>query len=365
MNIPDDTKSQSPDNLPISDLRSMSAQSPIPMIPWQSQSSWNPERWRKEQREREIKEWKSRLKQFGAVCALSLFIYLFLALIVMLTVTPEAMSNLSDERRILFIITPEVKEIVTITGLALVVFFLFLVAVITISFLLTIRRSATTIGREIAKGNPGRHSIMLTIGGLFFAMLFLTTTYYLVIEAGGVEPSVPDYDDPLWSQVYLFAMASVWEEVVARILLIGVPLMAFDIFLNKKRRLPAAKYFLGGGFQFGYIEVGLVLFSAEMFALGHIEGWDFYKVIPSAIAGLCFGYLFLKFGFYAAVVFHFSFNFLRIPIEFFGESSIMIVGLLTLLWLACGAMFFIYYSQKLGSFVSSELLRRSQPQKQG
>lgn len=340
--------------------------SAVQQIPWHYQPPWNPDKWRKEEKERRIREWKGRLKQFGAVCTLTLFIYLAFALLIMLWIAPEVMHNLSDRRDSLILITPAVIDIISISGTSLVIFFTLLVATITISYLLVTKRSAMIFVKEISDGKPGRHSIMLTVGGLYFAILFLTQIFYLGIQSGGAEPNIPEIDHELWIQIYTFAKASVWEEVISRILLIGIPLMGIDIFFRKGGKLPAKRYILGGGHKLEYVECGLILFSAELFALAHIESWDLWKTIPTFIAGLCFGYLFLKIGFYAAVFFHFSFDFLSIPLEYFGESALLYpLGLLILLWLACGLMFFINYSIKLGEFVSRDLLKLNRSKMKG
>ena len=49
-----------------------------------------------------------------------------------------------------------------------------------------------------------------------------------------------------------------------------------------------------------------------MFGFAHSFNWDLYKVLPAFLAGLAMGYLFLKFGLYAAIMFHFFTDYLSI-----------------------------------------------------
>jgi len=334
--------------------------------PQQFPPPWDIEKWRREQRERSIALWRSRLKRFGAICSILLFVYLAVALAIMLMMSPEIVDNLEERQDSLFLITPEVVVFATISGQSLMLFFIFLIVTITISYILITSGSAIEISREIFSGARGRHSAILTIGGLFFAMFFLTQIFYLGVTAGGAEPTIPEFDYDLWERIYLFAKASVWEEIISRVLLIGIPLLVVYVFFTlDKEKKRIIDFFLGGKFEFGYVESGLVLFSAAMFAIAHISGWDLWKTVPTFVTGICFGYLFLRIGFHAAVIFHFSFDFLSIPTEFVGESAILIpLGIIILLWLAAGAIFLIYYSHRLGKFIARDFFKFSQVNRQ-
>lgn len=326
---------------------------------WGYQPPWDIEKWRRDQKARKNRELRANLKRFGALCVFTLFAYLGIALALMLALTPEVLVNLSERTDYLYLATPKLTNIGSLSGYYLSGFFVAIAAVIIVSFIALIGRDKLALFREMLGTGGGEHSAMLVIGGIFMAMLFMNFIYYSVIELGGAEPEIPDLEDELWIQAYVLAKASVWEEFVTRILLIGVPLIFIDLFFRRDKTLPIARYIIGGGIKIGYLECGLVIFSSEIFALAHIEGWDFWKIVPVAITGLGFGYLFLRFGLYAAVVLHFSFDFLSLPIEYVGgyPPVLIWVGILTLIWLVCGSMFFIYYLLKLTDFVRRELLK--------
>lgn len=331
-------------------------QPPINMTPWQYQPPWDPVRARREQKERSIANLKRRLKQFGALSGFTLFFYLAIAVFAMILIAPEIMQNLLTRSTSLFVIIPSVVPILSITGVVLVGYFVFLVLAILISYLYSMGESLLPAANEVILGKPGRHSTILTIGGLFFAVLVLNFIYYLLVESSGVSPNVPDYEsEPLWASVFSFANASVWEEIISRILLIGIPLLWIDLLFRRKQLLPPIRYLVGGKIRFGSVECALILFSATMFGFAHVGGWDIWKVFPSLISGLCFGYLFVRIGLYAAIIFHFAFDFLTVPTRYFGAGANLVLDIFVLIWLAAGLMFTVYYSIRLGRFLRESL----------
>lgn len=321
------------------------------VVPWHYQPPWDPVAYRISQRRKAWQELQRWLKRLGALCAVSLFAYLALAILIILLMTPEISENLFDYTDVLFIITPTVTPILEISGATLVLYYLFLAGTIIIAYLFLIGKSSPKILTEIGYATPAKHSPMLVVGGLFFAVLTIETLYYIVIESGGVVPNVPSIgNQPYWYQIYIFAQASVWEEIISRILLIGVPLLWIDLLFRRDKLQRPRNYFLGGTFDLGAVEIGLIVFSAFMFGFAHAGGWDIWKVPPTIVAGLAFGYLFARLGLYAAVVFHFSFDFLSIPVENAGPAATFALGLMILVWLAAGVMFAIYYLIQLKRF---------------
>ena len=71
-----------------------------------------------------------------------------------------------------------------------------------------------------------------------------------------------------------------------------------------------------------------------------------------AIAGLAFGYLFLRIGLYASIVLHFSFDYLSMPIDL--SSSMLVVltiGLIALFWEIIGGVYLAVYIRKIILFL--------------
>jgi hypothetical protein len=231
---------------------------------------------------------------------------------------------------------------------------------------------------------------------IFLAIFFFDYVYAIIVALTGTTPNVPAFNElPVWYQFYTFANASVWEEIAARILLCGLPLMVAYILAHGTRpQYPEAPaqpvrqgppppppsmtsagmpdippqapgpfpkpltlteylrsrttrglkgYFIGGGFKMGPLEAFFMVGSALMFGLAHVPGWDIWKLLPTFIAGLGFAYLFLRVGIHAAILLHFSFDYLDLTAGMVpGFDAMMII--LVLLWFAVGAFYFAHYT---------------------
>jgi len=328
------------------------------MIPWHYQPPYDPVEQRRRNRREQAAGVKRLLKRFGALSSLSLFAYLALAVVLFLIMTPEIMRGLFSTAGYydyLFVITPQLVPLVRMDGAVLVGYFMLVVLAITAAYAYIVLSSALPTIREAASGTPGRHSTMLTIGGLFFVAYFITYVNYLLIDAAGISPTTPDFGSaPVWDQIYGSATATVWEEIISRVLLIGVPLLWIDLLFRRESLLPPRRYLLGGGLKFGGVEIGLVVFSALMFGSAHVWSWDVWKITPTIIGGFCFGYLYLRFGLYASIMFHVCFNFLSVPMYFLSDAQAFIVDLvMVFVWLPAGVMFIAYYLLRLRRFLSA------------
>src|SRR5207245_3280729 len=76
----------------------------------------------------------------------------------------------------------------------------------------------------------------------------------------------------------------------------------------------------------------LLFASSAIFGLAHAPGWGLWKVVPAMVAGLGFGYLFLRHGIGAAILAHFV-NDYAIPLSYEGvggEALMILIDLLVL-----------------------------------
>jgi hypothetical protein len=75
-------------------------------------------------------------------------------------------------------------------------------------------------------------------------------------------------------------------------------------------------------------------------------GWELGKVLPTFVAGLCLGWLYVKWGFHGAVLLHLLFNYFSGSFDYFTELvgstlladtvsiTLYSFGAVVLLWLA-------------------------------
>ncbi|UCE92039.1 MAG: CPBP family intramembrane metalloprotease [Methanobacteriota archaeon] len=247
--------------------------------------------------------------------------------------------------------------IVTISGAALEAWYIFLVCAILASAGWLVLKSARKFLNEITmRGTPRDHSPFFDMCALMFAVLFINTVIVLLLMAMGDEPVAPTESMADWELLFLLANASVWEELIVRVLLLGLPLIVVDQARGMEARKPH-KYVFGGGIKIMWGETALVIISSLVFGFAHFEAWGLWKIFPASIAGVAFGYMFLKHGLPAAVMLHFSFDYLSTPLVVFDASFAvqMIVAIGILLWVGLGFFFTIYFSIRIAEFLSGRL----------
>lgn len=188
---------------------------------------------------------------------------------------------------------------------------------------------------------------------LFMMTGFVYLIYVFILAVSGTEPNTPDFGaSPIRSNIYSFVNAAVNEEIISRMFLIGTPLLFIETVAGARRRL--RRYFLGGDLPVNLLTASLIVFSATMFSFAHVGGWDIYKVPTAFIAGLALGYLFVRFGLWAAILLHFVTNFMFIGIDLWPDS-VALSSVLAICWLimaAVGLYFFIHYFRKSLEFLA-------------
>jgi hypothetical protein len=240
----------------------------------------------------------------------------------------------------------------------------------------------SVVGRLRAPDRRDTASGLVQLPQVFLAVFFFDILYILLVEMAGASPNVPAFEElPLWYRLFTFARASVYEEFAARVLLCGLPLLvAYYLAYFAMARPPRARpwenasadpkppappgpqprppsladylrsrttrglwgYFLGGGFRIGPLEAFFIIGSALMFGLAHVPGWDIWKLLPTFIAGLGFAYLFLRVGLHAAILLHFSFDYLDLTAGLVPGFPMLYI-IMELLWFAVGAFYFGHY----------------------
>lgn len=206
-------------------------------------------------------------------------------------------------------------------------------------------------------------SAWVAIAQTWLAVTFVQVAIILLLEAIG--PPLPSPISPttgnVWVLLFELANASVYEELVFRALLIGMPMALGSLAINAglaRRWTPEGKslkrslrYLMGGNLRKtssreSLLAAWIFLFaSSTVFGLAHEPGWGWWKVVPAMVAGLGFGYLFLRHGIGAAIIAHFATNYVSaLSWEGVGGDPLAIlIGLLFLGLAIAGAGFFSWY----------------------
>lgn len=267
----------------------------------------------------------------------------------------------------LFVVLPVFVTLAVLSGNALLAYYFVIVAAIVASCTWVFLKSYKGFWNELTvKAKSREHSPIFDISGLVFVNVFLTLVIVVIASLFGQVSTDSPVGGVLEENLFALANASVWEEVIVRILLIGLPLLIVDLLrsVRDKRRLlmnlpvrtrqhrPPYSYLLGGKFVIGVPEVILVLASAVIFGYAHfLGGWAFWKVPAASIGGVAFGYLFLRHGLASAIVMHFAIDYSGMGSQVFGFSQVPETVLL-LLWLGLGFVFTGYYLMRIGEFLT-------------
>ena len=142
------------------------------------------------------------------------------------------------------------------------------------------------------------YSLAMILG----AVMILEIAMTLLFNAAGLSTPVPSGLKDLTPEkaLFLFSEAAVYEEIAFRVVLFGLPMVIVGLITRQKGFLKN----LGGGFGVSKIAILFLIISSVIFAYAHVSGWGLWKMFPVLLGGLAMGYLFMKFGLYASIMFH-------------------------------------------------------------
>jgi len=292
-------------------------------------------------------------------------VYLMVCIAALIAGIDTVVPELEERSYTFFIAIPFFIDIGSLSGGYLVAYYFALIVTILVSAAWLLLTGSRGFINEIRmKATPRAHSPLFAVCGVLFANLFISLAVVFILELFGGVPTSPVEEAEVWELLFLLANASVWEELIVRVLMIGLPLIFIDLARNKLRT-QKSRYILGGGFSFGIPEIVLIILSSTIFGLAHYEGWGAWKIIPTAIGGVGLGYLFLKYGLAAAIMVHFSLDYLTMPIEVFdglsSPGSLVLIGLGIMFWVALGAVLFGYYVIRIIEFLTGREFMNDKP----
>jgi membrane protease YdiL (CAAX protease family) len=300
--------------------------------------------------------WRAVLKAFFSLSVFSVIFSLVAGLAALIygvgLVTPYILDT--GYHYELFIVIPVFVTLANLSGNILLAHYFVVVAVIIASCTWVFLTSYKGFLKELmVKAKPREHSPIFDISGLVFVNVFLTVVIvFLAILLGATDTDTPVEGD-FEATLFALANASVWEELIVRVLLVGLPLLVIDL-VRRKPNKRWHSYILGGKFEIGIPEVVLVIASATIFGYAHfLGGWGLWKVPAASIGGIAFGYLFLRHGLASAIVMHFAIDYAGMPSQVFGYSDI-VESIMILMWVGLGFVFTAYYLTRIGEFLTGQ-----------
>lgn len=200
------------------------------------------------------------------------------------------------------------------------------------------RESLSSKVRELFSGITKRSPFsnnLLAMPAITSMLLVATLILHFLQTQGGVPTSEPDISDP-FSDFLRFSRAPLVEEIIFRIIPIGIFLVVY-IFLVGKRTKPdfslsqrlktcvlsvlqpekAKKIVglktIGDGSLIGgmvWAEWVMVFFTAILFGVAHyLGGWGPGKISQAAMSGAVFALAYLYYGVQAPILLHWYFNY--------------------------------------------------------
>ena len=108
------------------------------------------------------------------------------------------------------------------------------------------------------------------------------------------------------------------EEFIFRVLLIGLPMIVICALTHRFRFRDVI-----GGFGTSRAALVLILISAVLFGLAHIDGWSVMKFYDTFVSGLLLGYVYVQYGVHVTIVAHSALDMISSMDLLFGEFGLL------------------------------------------
>jgi hypothetical protein len=274
-----------------------------------------------------------------AATAFIIFIAAFEA-ITLIVNTLDILDLLSDKNLGFFVLIPAPTVIFSLGSTALQLYWVLVVIIILSCIANAVRGFIDTV--RSPEGRTEQSKIEKTpafwLCVLLSASLLLSFVIRMIVTLTGSETTSPDFGD-VTTTMFFVAEAAFWEEIITRMLFIGVPMIIISFIITKKKE--SLKCLLGG-FGMSTAAVALIIMSGAIFGLAHYSGWDnqVWKVIDAGIMGMFLGYLFVRFGLWASILMHFVNNFIS-SFNWMGAEVLSLIVVLSLLGIGFISLIYI------------------------
>lgn len=305
------------------------------------------------QGENNLKQLLRILKNSSSVIAFILFIaFMVLNTSIVLWSVEWILPETMEASTVIYVVLLIPIGLTNFTGSYFAVYFLGMVALVFLSYIIIFYKSGdklfSYIGNVINSGgkkSKGSDSQLPRLAFVFTALIFVSYFYYIALEMVGIIPEAPGLEDlPLWRLIYELVRAAVWEELTVRVVFLGIPMLIYG-YTRRKDNL--WRYLYGGFGLNNRFVIFPILFSASVFSVAHIASWDLYKIFPTFVAGLAFGYLFAKDGLHSCILLHFVWDFTSVPTKVFDiPNGDMLLALLVIFWMAVGMYYTFHYIRR-------------------
>jgi hypothetical protein len=276
------------------------------------------------------------------LCATLLVIFvLIVELICLFAKTPDMIDFLGGVSFKLYFMVIDNAHVAVLSGWTLQAYWMIVVLSIAVSSAYAVYRFVCTFTKK--KETESENTGMFWVSNSICFSLFFSMMITVVLLILGQEMNSPFDDRTDIEMMFLSANAAFWEEIMSRVLIIGVPMALVSIIVTKKA---SALKCLFGGFKFSLFAVILIMLSSALFGIAH-SGWDqSWKIVQSGVMGLFLGYVFVRFGLYASILLHFITNYLS-AFQWLNFGGDTVAALVVLALMSLGLIVFIYFVKNI------------------
>lgn len=208
-------------------------------------------------------------------------------------------------------LVPVLISVGTLQDNALQAAWILIAAAILASVVWTVKKSYRTMKEDGDTVENGLRTDLRGISMLFCASLAASLIIGIILIDVGSGIESPDGLETGNTPAALlsYANAAVWEEVISRVVYIGVPMTVAALICHRGK--DSLRNLLGG-FGMSRLSLILIVVSAVVFGFAHMSGWGFEKVIPTTVSGLIIGYAYVRYGIHASICIHFLTDYLAV-----------------------------------------------------
>ncbi len=199
-------------------------------------------------------------------------------------------------------------------------------------------RAAEGTAEERIRRTPLYWTAMSFSASMLCVFLIAWIQYLIGLDASSPVDGM-EYLDGTWGEdnlylLFAYTFAGVWEEVVARIIPIGIPMTVVALLCRRKGWW---KY-LVGGFGMSKLAIVLIVIASLMFGFAHMKNWGITNVAPTFVWGLFFAYLYVRFGVHASILHHAVYDCFTLTLDM-NPGFLAVESVLIFLGIFCLAVF--------------------------
>lgn len=201
-----------------------------------------------------------------------------------------------------------------------------------------------------------RNTPLFWIGMLFGSSIVIQLFMLLIMNSNGIVIETPNLPtDASGDAIIMYTNAGVWEEIACRMLLIGVPMLAIALYKGYSHPF---RYLLGG-FGTSKVSVILIVISSVMFSYGHVSGWGAFKFPLVMVGGLIMGWLYVRFGIHASILFHCTADLMTVAMNTVGLASLLDFAII-MLGFVCTVILAYTLFKSLGTLKDLPMIKEDQ-----